>query len=118
MFARGTLAAIIVKTPRISGFLASNEVASGPRGRRFKSCRPDYFSKRALRQARRRAFSLWDKSYVVERPVQTDDFEDSTFCGVIGRKPFRSKVLRKFKRFDRDIGGFVPLPVGSVDLET
>jgi hypothetical protein len=40
-------------------FLPRLEGASGRRGRRFKSCHPDFSQKEALRRERRRAFSLW-----------------------------------------------------------
>lgn len=33
---------------------------------------------------------FWDKTYVNEPKVQTDDFKDSSFGGVISRKPFRT----------------------------
>ena len=35
---------------------------------------------------------LWDKTYAFERPVQTDDFEDSTLCSVVSDKPFGSQA--------------------------
>ena len=54
-----------------------------------------------------------DETCVIEPPVQTHDFQDSAFRVVVGRNPFRLKALRKFKRFDRQIGGFVLLPVGT-----
>jgi hypothetical protein len=34
-----------------------------------------------------------DKSYVIERAVQKDDFEDSTFCGIAGAKPLLPQGL-------------------------
>jgi hypothetical protein len=49
-----------------------------------------------------------DKIYAVERPVQTDDFENSTLRIVVGLKPYRSQVLRKFKRFDGPVDDFAP----------
>ena len=58
-----------------------------------------------------------DKTYAVERPVQTDDFEDSTLCSDISRKPFGPKVLRKFKCTDRQINGFVTRAARSLDLD-
>ena len=58
-----------------------------------------------------------DKTYAVERPVQTDDFENSTLCSDIRRKPFGSQVLRKFKRTDGQINGFVVRSLRSLDLQ-
>ena len=37
------------------------------------------------------------ESYVIERAVQPDDFEDHTFLVVFCRKPFLFQGLRKFK---------------------
>ena len=47
-----------------------------------------------------------DKTYVIESPVQTDDFKDSTFGGVVRCKPLISQGLRKFKRFDGNVERF------------
>ncbi|MFO0825382.1 MAG: hypothetical protein U0792_20065 [Gemmataceae bacterium] len=56
-----------------------------------------------------------DKTYADELPVQTEDFEDSAFGGMIRRKPFLPQVLPKFKRFEGD--GLVPAPVARLDLQ-
>ena len=82
-------------------------LGSGPRGRKFKSCRPDFIDKKPFGENVEGLSHCGDKSYVVETAVQTDDFEDSTFCVVIGRKPFAAKGLRKFKHFDCQVGVFV-----------
>src|SRR5690606_2039046 len=57
------------------------------------------------------------KTYAVERPVQTDDFEDATFGGVVGRKPLLPQALRKFKRFHRNVDDFVAPPVADLDFQ-
>lgn len=71
------------------------------------SCRPDYLSKRALGQQVKGLSYCGDKSCAFEGKVQTGDFEDSTFCGVVGGKPLLSLALRKFKRFHHNVDGFV-----------
>jgi hypothetical protein len=48
-----------------------------------------------------------DETCAVEPAVQTDDFEDSTLCIVIGGKPLLAKRLRKLKHFGRQLGVFV-----------
>ena len=55
-----------------------------------------------------------DKSCVFERKVQTGDFEDSTFGGVVSGKPLLSQALRKFKRLDCNVDGFVPTPAANL----
>lgn len=47
-----------------------------------------------------------DKTYVIESPVQTDDFEDSTFRSIVCRNQLISQGLRKFKRFDGNVERF------------
>ena len=58
-----------------------------------------------------------DKRYVVERKVQTQDFEYSSLRTEVRRNPSLPKALRKFKRFDRDVDGFVPSTVSNADFE-
>lgn len=52
-----------------------------------------------------------DETYAIERAVQTEDFEDSTFFDVVSGKPVLPKALRKFKRLHRNVDDFVPAPV-------
>jgi hypothetical protein len=59
---------------------------------------------------------LWDESYAVERPVQTDDFQKQTLFGDIRRKPFARQRLRKFKHFHSQIGPFRLLTAESFEL--
>jgi hypothetical protein len=42
-----------------------------------------------------------DESCVIEAALQKHDFENSTLCRVISRKPLLAKCLRKFKNFRR-----------------
>ena len=58
-----------------------------------------------------------DKSCVVERVVQTHDFDDSTLRIAISGKPFLAKGLRKLKHFGRQLGGFVVGVVHVVELQ-
>jgi hypothetical protein len=57
------------------------------------------------------------KSCAVEAAVQTDDFEDTTFCRVVGGKPLLTKGLRKFKHFGRQLGRFVAGTVDHIELQ-
>ena len=52
-----------------------------------------------------------DKTYAFEPKVQTDDFEQLTFCLRISTKPFLFQGLRKFKRFDGQIAFLGPSSV-------
>ncbi len=57
------------------------------------------------------------KTCAVEAAVQTDDFENSALGRVIGRKPLLPKRLRKFKRFQGNLGRFVVRTVEHVELQ-
>lgn len=58
-----------------------------------------------------------DKTYVNERKVQYDDFQDASFFAVIGRNPFLFKALRKFKSLHSQIGVFVSPTATRFDLQ-
>ena len=45
------------------------------------------------------------------------DFEDSTFCGAVGGKPFLAKRLRKFKNFHCQVAHFFVRAVHNIQLE-
>jgi hypothetical protein len=78
---------------------------------------PTIFLKKPFGQQAEGLSHCGDKTCAVERAVQTEDFEDSTFCVVVSGKPFLSKALRKFKRFHRNVDDFVPATVGSLDFQ-
>jgi integrase len=58
------------------------------------------------------------KLSISQRKVQTDYFEKCALFCIICCKPFRPKVLRKFKRFHGQVGNFAPLQAAGFDLES
>ena len=78
---------------------------------------PTFFRKKPFGENVEGLSHYWAKSYVIETPVQTDDFEDSPLGGIIRRKPFTRKALRKFNRLDGDVRVFVVATVEDFGLQ-